>query len=1113
MNPLSSPSLVSTPLAPPRPGVTQGRLVPFVGLLGLAWVVGGLAFPSGIWGQQRPDWEDPNVVGINKVPPHTSLFPYESRAVAEGRDPSASRYFQLLNGEWRFNWVRSPDQRPMEFYREGFDDSGWDLIPVPSNWEVQGYGVPIYLNHPYEFEKNPPFIHHDYNPVGSYRTTFHIPANWQGREMFLHFGAVKSAMYLWVNGEKVGYSQGAKLPAEFNITQYVRPGENSLAVEVYRWSDGSYLECQDFWRISGIERDVFLWSAPAIHVRDYFVKAGLDEAYRNGRLDINASVINYGVLEGMPVGLHAHLVDPRSGATVVERRSELAIGKPGEEVALDMQFELGPIRPWTAETPDLYDLFLTLTDPDGRTLEVLSQRVGFRTVEISGGLLRVNGVPITIKGVNRHEHDPFTGHVVTRERMRQDLLLMKEANMNAVRTSHYPADPYFYDLADEFGLYIVDEANIESHGMGYEPDVTLGNDPLWEKAHLERLVRMVERDKNHPSVIIWSMGNEAGNGVNFEAGYRWIKERDETRPVQYERALQEENTDIYVPMYAGFRHLEEYAQSNPERPLIMCEYAHAMGNSVGNFSDYWELIDAYPSLQGGFIWDWVDQGLWKVTEEGDTIWAYGGDFGPPGTPSDGNFLINGVVLPDREPNPHYWEIKGVYQWVKAEKVEGVENRYLVTNDYEFRSLEGLELRWRVLEDGRPIEEGAGPAPALGPQESTEVLIPFTSIEAQPGAEYHLDLGIHIGSTDPLLEEGHQLAKAQFPLDVGFPGPTLGEEALPAISLVTLEGAMSFRGPDFELVVDRESGRITQYRFGETDLLLAGPWPNFWRAPTDNDYGGQWQNRLGIWREAGPEITVTRVEATQLTQSTGEFLVHGIFPADEEARYEIRYLIRGDGSVTVSGTLEPGSEDLPRMPRFGMSLEMPREFEHLQWYGRGPHETYWDRKTGATVGLFGGLVSEQFHPYVRPQETGNKTDVRWFALRNQEGTGLFFRAEGGSGPFGMDETVLAEDRSQRGTEWPYLSFSALHFVQEDLDDGPEKDQRHSGELEERGLVALNVDLRQMGVSGIHSWGTTALPKYSLPYGRYEFRFTMTPFSSTDAPPWELARARHAPMENH
>ena len=1043
--------------------------------------------------QSVPNWEDPSVIGINKEAPRASAFPYENAGLAEANDRAGSEYFRLLNGDWRFHWVRSPGQRPMEFYREDFDDSHWDFIPVPSNWEVQGYGVPIYLNHPYEFEKNPPLIHHDYNPVGSYRTSFHVPADWDDREVFLHFGAVKSAMYLWVNGQRVGYSQGSKLPAEFDVTEFIRPGENLLAVEVYRWSDGSYLECQDFWRISGIERDVYLWAAPKVHIRDFFVRAGLDEDYESGMLDLAVDVINYSEESPETVTVGAKVVDPESGSVITTPRLTLLTPAPGQQEAGRIGVGVGEVRPWTAETPNLYDLFLTLVGESGDTLEVIRQRIGFRTVEIKDGLLQVNGVPITIKGVNRHEHDPFTGHVMSEERMVEDIRLIKAANMNAVRTSHYPSDPRWYELADEYGLYLVGEANIESHGMGYRPDTTLGNNPDWELAHVDRMRRMVERDKNHPSVIIWSMGNEAGNGVNFYSAYEWTKSRDDTRPVQYERALRDWNTDIYVPMYAGFQHLEEYALSEPERPLIMCEYAHAMGNSVGNFTDYWEVIDRYPALQGGFIWDWVDQGLSKVTEEGDSIWAYGGDFGPPGTPSDGNFLINGLVQPDRNPNPHYYEVRRVYQWIDAELVDARAGRILLTNDYEFKNLDGVEIRWRLLEDGQPIETGTLPVPVLAAQESSEIRIPFSWVDPDPFPEYHLDVGFHQAAPDPLLPRGHEVAFHQFRLATGRSVPVTDEETLPDLDIRTSEGAYSFLGPDFEMEIDRTSGRIIRYRFEETDLIDSGPWPNFWRAPTDNDYGGRWQNRLGVWKNAGPDIRVTNVELIDSSKENALVRVMGSLPTDEGAEYEILYGIRGDGVVTVTGRLTPGTEELPRMPRFGMRMALPKNFQHLQWFGNGPYETYWDRKAGARVGIFEGSVSAQYHPYVRPQETGNKTDVRWFSLRNDDGLGLMVTAEGGQGPLGALPEELEENPalSERGSR--YLSFSALHFTQEDLDDGATKGQRHSGQLREADLVALNVDLMQMGVGGITSWGPTGLPKYSLPYGPYEYAFTLKPLS--------------------
>jgi len=1044
--------------------------------------------------QTVPDWENPSVIGINKEKPRATAFPYETLELAQANDRTASANYLLLNGAWPFNWVRSPNDRPRYFYEEGFDDSGWDSIPVPSNWEVQGYGVPIYLNHPYEFQENPPYIHHDYNPVGSYRTTFHVPDAWGDREIFLHFGAVKSAMYLWVNGERIGYSQGSKLPAEFNVTEFVRPGENLLAVEVYRWSDGSYLECQDFWRISGIERDVFLWAAPSVHLRDFFVKAGLDDEYKNGQLEVDIELANYGEASPTPVTVAMEVIDPKTGSAIASPRILMNTPIQGEEASSSMMMGVGPVAHWTAETPNLYDLFLAVIDEAGDTLEVIRQRIGFRTVEVKDGLLQVNSVPITIKGVNRHEHDPFTGHVLTEERMLEDIRLIKAANMNAVRTSHYPSDPRWYELADEYGLYLVDEANIESHGMGYHPDTTLGNNPDWELAHVDRMRRMVERDKNHPSVIIWSMGNEAGNGVNFYAAYDWTKERDDTRPVQYERALQDWNTDLYVPMYAGFRHLEEYAQSDPERPLIMCEYAHAMGNSVGNFTDYWEVIDRYPALQGGFIWDWVDQGLSTITRAGDSIWGYGGDFGPPGTPSDGNFLINGLVQPDRDPNPHYYEVQRVYQWIDAELMDPADGLVSVTNDYEFRSLEGIGMEWEILEDGVPIHGGLLTLPSLEPQGSAVAELPIPDLDPKPGTEYHLNLDFRQTADMGILPSGTQVAFHQFPRAQGKEVSELDPSDLPYVQVETRVGRIMVAGPDFGLEISGTTGEIVAYAFRGAELIRRGPQPNFWRAPTDNDYGGRWQQRLGVWRDAGPGIVMETVDATRLAPYAVEVEAKGIMSNDDGARYDLVYTIFGNGDIIVESSLMAGEGELPRMPRFGMRMELPREFDKMEWFGRGPYESHWDRKAGTPVMTFAGLVSDQYHPYVRPQESGNKTDVRWMTFRREsDGLGLMVMAGGGEG-----ETM---------GEYPYLSMSALHFTQEDLDDGPRKGQRHSGELKERSLVAVNVDFRQMGVGGITSWGPTALPEYSLPYENYRYRFILRPITGSENRPGEIARERY------
>jgi len=616
------------------------------------------------------DWENPEVVGRNKEPGHCTYLPYADTRAAVQNDPAQSAYTKCLNGIWKFNWVRKPAERPAHFYREDYDVSHWDDIKVPANWELEGYGIPIYTDTDYPFPANPPHIPHDNNPVGSYRRNFTVPETWEGRQVFLHFGGVKSAFYVWVNGKEVGYSQGSKTPAEFNISEHIRSGENVLAVEVYRFSDGAYLEDQDYWKISGIERDVFLFSTPNVMIRDFFVLGNLDELYLNGRIEVSVDVRNY--LRDAPEKhkIQMHLFDADHRPVFEEPiEGEVEFNESGgAEIRLENFIE-NP-KKWSAETPYLYTLVLSLLDETGKTIEVMSCKTGFRKVEIKGGQLLVNGIPVTIKGVNRHEHEPETGRVVSEEYMMKDIRLMKQFNINAVRTSHYPNVPRWYELCDQYGLYVIDEANIESHGMGYRPDRTLGNNPAWQKAHLERTIRMVERDKNHPAIIIWSLGNEAGDGVNFEATYSWIKKRDPSRPVQYERAETRPHTDIVCPMYRQIHHLEDFLKKGlGNRPLILCEYAHAMGNSVGNLQDYWDYFDKHRELQGGFIWDWVDQGLLKKNEEGEEFWAYGGDFGPPGTLSDKNFCINGLVFPDRKLHPHIWEVKKVYQPIKVKALD------------------------------------------------------------------------------------------------------------------------------------------------------------------------------------------------------------------------------------------------------------------------------------------------------------------------------------------------------------------------------------------------------------------------------------------------------------
>ncbi|MBL7473262.1 glycoside hydrolase family 2 TIM barrel-domain containing protein [Robertkochia sediminum] len=1028
------------------------RLISFVGCLSSLAVTAQTLDPV---------LENPDVVQINKLPARSSFFPYRSAKLAQANELDKAENYLLLNGQWQFNYSESPEERPVDFYKNDYDTSGWNSIKVPGNWEVEGFGVPIYVNQPFEFQNglnNPPDIPDGHNPVGSYKRTFELPESWSGDAVYIHLGAVKSAFYIWINGEQVGYSQGSKLPAEFDITDFVKPGQNTLALEVYRWSDGSFLECQDFWRISGIERDVYLYARPKVQLADYWANAGLVNAYADGDLQLTVDVKS--------------LQEKKQKGSVSVRLS-----KDGEEVyAGSSAYELSEetttslafttlvegVRAWSAEQPTLYNLNIEVKDKKGNVLEAISRKVGFRTTEIRDGQYFLNGKPILFKGVNRHEHDPETGHVISKEDMLKDVKLFKEFNVNAVRTCHYPNDPYFYELCDEYGIYVIDEANIESHGMGYALHRTLGNDPAWLKAHIERTERMVIRDKNHPSVIIWSLGNEAGNGYNFYKTYLRTKELDPTRPVQYERAGLEWNSDLYVPMYASPKYVEEYAQNDDfDKPLVQCEYAHAMGNSMGGFKEYWDLYEKYDKLQGGFIWDFVDQGL-KTLKNGREIYAYGGDFGPEGTPSDNNFLNNGLVQPDRTPNPHFYEVKYVHQNVKFYSKELAEGKVTLKNWYFFRDLSNYTLNWEVLEDGKVVENGTMSDITTVPQQERELTIPFKT-QLKPGSEYFLNLSVQLKEEEPLLEAGYTIAYEQFELKPAeFVAPSAGSNAL---RYNTKGDVIKVTGPAVALEFDKASGALTRYAYNEKDLITAGPEVNFWRAPNDNDYGAQTQKRYKVWKHAGKEgevkIDIEKVNAATVKVVVERTLLEG------DAKVVMTYTIYGNGAVKVDNQLRAIKGSHPNLFRFGNRMVLPESYKRLSFYGKGPYEAYADRQHAAKVGIYKQTVAEQYFPYIRPQETGNKLEVRWMEITGEDGTGLRFASDT---PF---------------------HFSALNYTQEDLDSGDEKGQKHAGELDARPEVYLNIDGYQQGVASINSWGALPLEPYVLPFKDYAFSYWMLP----------------------
>ncbi len=1034
--------------------------------------------------------EDPNIVEVNKLPPRATFFNFESKKLARKADFAHSEYYQSLNGLWKFHWVKDPADRPIDFFLPDYNDTSWDDFLVPANWEINGYGVPIYLNHPYEFsyDPEPPFIPSGYNPVGSYRKKFTIPNTWENRRIIVHFGAVKSAFFIWINGNKVGYSQGSKLPAEFDITEYVKTGDNLISLEVYRWSDGSYLECQDFWRISGIERDVFLIAEPKIRIEDFWAKTPLDENYKNGELDLSIEIMNDNILDER-VKVHTELFN-QNGTRVYNKHDKITVPSK-TKISHILKKTIPNVDVWTAETPNLYALQITIKKGTDVLTSVVDD-IGFRSIQVKDGKFLVNGKPILIKGVNRHEHDPKTGHVISRRSMEEDILLMKEFNINTVRTSHYPADPYWYDLCDKYGLYVIDEANIESHGIGYDPKKTLGNKPDWYVAHFTRIFRMVERDKNHPSIIMWSMGNEGGDGINFIRCSNWIRSRDPSRPVHYERAGDNDHVDVFSPMYTGVEWLKKWVKKKNKRPLIMCEYMHAMGNSLGGMSDYWDIIRKEEQLQGGCIWDWVDQGLEKVSESGQVYFAYGGDFGPPETPSDGNFLINGLVQPDRVPNPHAFEAKKVYQNFIVKPVGLLDYLVEIKNEHFFLNSDLFAISWEVRSDGETLKKGKVKNLKLGPLESKVVQIPLEKFKMRPLKEYFLKIQFTLKEDMGLLKKGHLVAWEQIDLVNYNTLKKISMDNFHPDSLMNFSNFESFDnndsiikivGNDFEISFSKKEGTLKSWKKNGVELLLNGPKPNFWRIPTDNDFGNNMPKRMASWKEASDIQIIEKVDAVKQS-GLAKVKVYYKY-ANVKSLGEIEYNIFGNGHIIVRHNFRPYDDDLPNIPRIGISMEIPKNFDNIVWYGRGPHENYCDRKSSTMVDVYSGKVSEQFHHYIRPQESGNKTDVRWATFRNKSGVGLMFSG--------------------------FFSFNANHYRSDDFDHGFDsyvgsqtenfnviKKQMHTTNLIERDLVHVSIDHLQMGVGGEDSWGAQPLAQYQIIPKEYTHYFKMIPLEENSDP---------------
>ena len=1031
------------------------------------------------------DWENPEVFQLNRETPHSTMISFPDEQSALEAVCTNSPDYLSLDGTWKFNWVKSPDQRPFWFFKDDYDISDWKETKVPSNWQMNGYDVPIYVNINYPFKMDPPNIPHEWNPIGSYKRSFKVPSDWKNKEIFLQFGAVSSAFYVWVNEQLVGYSEDSKVPAEFNITKYLKAGKNSVAVEVYRWSDGSYLEDQDFWRLSGIQRTVFLHARPATFIKDFFTVGDLENNYNDGLLKLDVSLKNPS-LKGDNFTVEASLFN--GNEKILTESKEVKVSEGGGSV--NFAKSLPAINKWSAEKPNLYSLVLCLKDKDGKALEYVSSKIGFRKVEIVNSQLLVNGVAIRLKGTNMHEHDDVSGHVVDEATILKDIRVMKSHNINAVRTSHYPQQELWYTMCDKFGLYLIDEADVESHGVGYDKDVTLADKPSWAAAHLDRMQRMVERDKNHPSVIIWSMGNEAGDGHNFLNGYKWIKGRDATRPVQYERAehstnAPERHTDIWCPMYPKIEYIESYAKdSKNDRPLIMCEYAHAMGNSTGNLQDYWDVIEKYPRLQGGFIWDWVDQGLLKTNEDGEKYWTYGGDYGEEGIPSDGNFCLNGLVWPDRTPHPGLAEVNKVYQYIGFDAVNLANGIINIRNKYDFTNLSEFNFEWEVVSDGITLQSGKVSLPDLKPGSVKVVSLPLKKIDPSPGTEYFLNIRALRGDEWNSVPEDHIYASAQFRLPAGGKSIAVKRDDLAIIQTKTTGSNLEVSSSDLKIVFDLGTGRIGSFSFKGMEMMKKGPEPDFWRPPTDNDYGYNMDKKLGIWKKAGESVAVTKANVSQ--PDLGKAVVSFTYdiPGPDGKKiggYATSYTVCSSGDVIVKNQFSKISDAIPEIPRMGMQMQLPEEFANLKWFGRGPYENYADRKTSAFVGVYESTVADQYVPYIRPQENGYKTDTRWLTLTDDSGNGLLFVGD------------------------PLICFAALNNIHDDFESPGKLSQyrkdaksanTHTIDVKPRDLVNLNIDLGQMGVGGDDSWGAIIHPKYRLLERKYEYSFRIKPVVKDD-----------------
>ena len=1018
------------------------------------------------------EWHDLQVNEVNRLKLHTNYFAYENETLALAGQMDKSANFISLHGAWKFNWVKDADKRPTDFYKTDLDDSAWKTMNIPANWEMNGFGVPEYVNTGFawrgHFDQKPPAVPVKDNNVGSYRRIINIPDSWDGKQVIAHFGSVTSNIYLYVNGQYVGYAEDAKVAAEFDITPYLKKGDNLIAFQTFRWCDGSWCEDQDFWRLSGVARDSYLYARDAaVQLTNIKITPDLQNNYEDGVVQIYAEVKGQPVIEYKLLN-HNGIEIIKSDANFKKRVNGTA------------QFTIKNVKKWSAEDPYLYTLVATVKDQKGNIVEVVPQKVGFRKVEIVNSQLLVNGQPVLIKGADRHEMDPDGGYVVSRERMIQDIKIMKRLNINAVRTCHYPDDPVWYDLCDEYGLYVTAEANQESHGFGYGNDAE-AKKPEFAKQILERNQHNVEMYFNHPSVIVWSLGNETVNGDNFIAAYKWIKEQDKSRPVQFEQAGRTgENTDIFCPMYYSHDGCDRYSKDDKfTRPLIQCEYNHTMGNSSGGLKEYWDMVRKYPKFQGGYIWDFVDQALHRNPVKPMSVkdnltyaqynkikYTYGGDYNDY-DPSDNNFNCNGVIGPDRQLNPHAYEVAYEYQNIWAEAVDLQAGKISVYNEHFFRNLANYQLVWTLLQDGKAVQNGTVDKLDVAPQQKTVVTLPY-QIPAE--GEVLLNIEFRLKKAEPLMEAGQMVAYRQLEVRTANAAAAVVAEGKLKVENKKKETEIKVLNDFIDIEFDKATGLLKEYEVNGVDLLGEGGTlkPNFWRAVTDNDMGAQLQKKFRVWR--APALNLQTITASKVKVGKNvNAVVKAVYDMpDVKAALTITYTIAPDGTMGVEQTMDATEgEKVSDMFRFGMLMQLPFQMDNSTFYGRGPIENYIDRKGSQNVGIYTQTAEEQFFPYIRPQETGTKSDIRWWQQTDKAGKG--FRITSGN----------------------LFSASALHYSIDDLDDGEEKEQRHSYEVPQSKYTELCIDKEQFGVGGENSWGAWPLPQHRLGYADKTFSFVISP----------------------